>query len=181
MEPGNSNLRPIVQAILEEYALPLHGYHGVAHWARVLENGRRLSAETGANIEIVSLFAVFHDSRRVNEGFDPYHGTRGAEFAKTLRGRLFDLVDDEFEVLHYACSAHTDEDTHPDVTIQTCWDSDRLDLGRVGIVPDRDLLCTDAAKTSTMISWAHGRASFGFVPPLVADEWGIALAERQRS
>ena len=29
----------ILQEILRGYALPLHGYHGVVHWARVLENG----------------------------------------------------------------------------------------------------------------------------------------------
>jgi uncharacterized protein len=179
MNPAATNLQPVVQEILQEYALPLHGYHGVAHWARVLENGHRLCAETGADIEVVSLFAVFHDSRRVNEGFDPHHGVRGADFAKSVRGRLFDLADDDFQLLHYACSAHTDEDTHPDVTIQTCWDSDRLDLGRVGIVPDRELLCTAAAKKSSTINWAHGRASFGFIPALVADEWGIVLAQRQ--
>ena len=28
------NLKPILQAILEDYALPLGGDHGVAHWAR---------------------------------------------------------------------------------------------------------------------------------------------------
>ena len=33
------NLKPIVHAILEEYALPWDGTHGVSHWARVLENG----------------------------------------------------------------------------------------------------------------------------------------------
>lgn len=33
------NLKPVLQAILEHYVLPLGGDHGVAHWARVLENG----------------------------------------------------------------------------------------------------------------------------------------------
>ena len=178
MEASTTNLRAIVRAILDEYALPLHGHHGVAHWARVLENARRLCPQTGADLEVVSLFAVFHDSRRLNEGFDPDHGIRGAQFAKTLRGQLFELSDDDFQLLHCACSGHTDEETHPDVTVRTCWDSDRLDLGRVGIVPHPDLLCTDEARTSTMINWAHGRASFGFIPPLVADEWGIDLAQR---
>ena len=45
------NLRLIVHAILEEYALPREGDHGVAHWARVLENGLRLARTTGANVE----------------------------------------------------------------------------------------------------------------------------------
>jgi uncharacterized protein len=170
------NLRPILHAILEEYSLPLNGDHGVAHWARVLENGRRLTPLTGANLEVVSLFAVFHDSKRVSEDEDPEHGTRGAEFATMLRGRLFDLSDDDFRRLHRACSGHTHERTHPDLTIQTCWDADRLDLGRVGIVPHRDLLCTSAACDPRMIDWAHGRASFEIVPALVAEEWAIDLS-----
>ena len=33
------DLRPLLDAILSEYTLPLGGDHGVAHWARVLENG----------------------------------------------------------------------------------------------------------------------------------------------
>ena len=83
------NLRPILQAILEGYTLPVNGYHGVSHWARVLENGLRLCEETGANVEVVSLFAVFHDSKRVNESIDPDHGQRGADFAAEHRGQLF--------------------------------------------------------------------------------------------
>jgi uncharacterized protein len=39
------NLKPIVHAILKEYALPWDGIHGVAHWARVLENGLRLAEQ----------------------------------------------------------------------------------------------------------------------------------------
>src|SRR5262249_13184771 len=68
------NIPLILHAILEDYALPWGGDHGVAHWARVLENGLRLAWETGANIEVVSLFAILHDSRRLNECSDPDHG-----------------------------------------------------------------------------------------------------------
>lgn len=168
-------LRQIVQVIIEEYALPLHGYHGVAHWARVLENGRRLCEETGANIEVVSLFAVFHDSRRVNEGHDPDHARRGAELAAAFRGQHFDLAGREFKLLERACEGHTHELTHPNVTIQTCWDADRLDLGRVGIVPHPSRLCTAAANQKTTIDWSHGRAAFGIVPDFVNSEWGILL------
>jgi uncharacterized protein len=74
-------LKPIVHAILLEYALPWAGTHGVGHWARVLENGLRLAELTGAIAEVVQLFAIFHDSRRVNEDFDLAHGQRGAELA----------------------------------------------------------------------------------------------------
>ena len=174
------NLSLILHAILEDYALSWDGHHGIAHWARVLENGLRLVRETGANIEVVRLFAILHDSRRVNAGSDPDHGPRAAEFASSLRGRLFDLPEPEFRLLHRACAGHTHERTHPDVTIQTCWDADRLDLGRVGITPHPSWLCTEAAKRPETIKWADGRASFRVVPNFVWDEWGIDL-ERNRT
>ena len=165
----------ILHAVLVDYALPWAGDHGLVHWARVFENGLRLARETGANVEVVQLFALLHDSRRVNEATDPDHGPRAAEFARTLRGRLFDLPDHEFRLLHRACAGHTHERTHPDVTVQTCWDADRLDLGRVGITPDPSWLCTEAAKRPETINWADGRASFRVVPEFVREEWGIDL------
>ena len=174
-----SSIPIIVHAVLEGYALPWGGDHGVAHWARVLENGLRLAEETGADAEVVTLFAVLHDSRRVNEATDPEHGPRAAELARSLRGHLFDLPDREFRLLHRACAGHTHERTHPDVTIRTCWDADRLDLGRVGITPHPSRLCTEAARRPEMIRWADGRASFGVVPEFVKEEWGIDL-ERER-
>ncbi len=97
------NLKLIIHRILEDYALPIHGDHGVSHWARVLENGRRLSEMTGASLTVVSLFALFHDSRRVNECTDDDHGLRGAEFAAELRGQVFDVSDQEFHLLYRAC------------------------------------------------------------------------------
>ena len=140
-----------------------------------MENGQRLSEETGANVDIVSLFAVFHDSQRRNESSDPGQGQCGANFAARLRGHVFDLSDQDFDLLYQACAGHTDELTHADITIQTCWDSDLLDLGRVGVKPHASLLCTDLAKTNRMIQWADGKASFGVVPELVIDDWGIEL------
>jgi uncharacterized protein len=67
----------ILAAILNEYALPFHGNHGVVHWARVLENGLRIAEDTGADREVVALFALFHDARRVDENRDDDHGLRG--------------------------------------------------------------------------------------------------------
>ena len=165
----------ILRAVLEDYALPWSGHHGIAHWARVLENGLRLAGETGAVVEVVQMFAVLHDSRRANEHTDPEHGPRAAEFATSLRGRLIDLSDHEFRLLHRACAGHTHERTHPDVTIQTCWDADRLDLGRVGITPDPRYLCTEVARRPATIKWADGRATFRVIPEFVRDEWGIDL------
>jgi uncharacterized protein len=171
------DLKPLVHAILEDYALPWHGTHGVGHWARVLENGLRLAVGTDAKVEVVQLFAIFHDSRRINEVTDHGHGCRGAELAAELRGSLFDLLDADFELLQYACAAHTDGMIEADITVQVCWDSDRLDLGRVGIIPAPNRLCTPAAKTWEIIKWADGRAAFEVVPELVKAECGIDLGD----
>jgi uncharacterized protein len=166
-----STVTLVLKSVLEEYALPWNGIHGVVHWARVLENGLVLAEKTGANIEVVKLFAVLHDSRRLNDGHDPDHGPRAAQLAHNISGRLIDLPDHEFGLLCRACEGHTHERTHPDITIQTCWDADRLDLGRVGITPHPTRLCTEVAKMPTMIEWAHQRALSDYVPSFVEDEW----------
>jgi uncharacterized protein len=169
------NLKPLVHRILGEYPLRWDGPHGVGHWARVLENGLRLAETTGAKVEVVQLFAVFHDARRVSDGGDGDHGRRGAEFAAELRGDLFKLPDADFDLLYEACGAHSDGLIEGDITIQTCWDADRLDLGRVGMIPAPKLLCTPPAKTWEMIQWADGRAGFEVVPDFVKADWGIDL------
>ncbi len=169
------NLKPLVHRILEDYSLPRDGTHGVSHWARVLENGLRLAKITGANPEVVQLFALFHDSRRVNELTDSGHGQRGADLATQLRGQWFDLSDADFQTLYFACAHHTEGKTEGEITIQTCWDADRLDLGRVGTMLERTRLCTQAAKSQEIMSWADDRASIEMIPDLVAREWGIHL------
>jgi uncharacterized protein len=172
------NLRLIVGTVLADYSLPWDGEHGIAHWARVLENGLRLAEETGASIEVVQLFAVLHECRRHNEGLDPDHGRRAAELARSLRGEIFELSDREFRILHRACAGHTHERIHPDETIQTCWDADRLDLGRVGITPSPYFLNTATAKRPEILRWADERATTGVIPDLVKNEWHLDLQEQ---
>jgi uncharacterized protein len=162
----------IMSEILRGYSLPLYGFHGVVHWARVWENGLRLSDATGADREVVSLFALFHDSRRKNEHRDDGHGLRGAEFARSLRGRLIHLDDARFELLFEACRLHTDGHTTSDTTMAACWDADRLDLGRVCITPRPDRLCSDAARG--LLSWADERAIADYVPGNILMALGIS-------
>jgi uncharacterized protein len=161
----------LIKAIRHGYSLEWRGIHGVAHWARVLENGLRLASLTGARLQVVRLFAVFHDSRRLNEGHDPDHGRRGADFAAKLRGALFQLPDEEFELLRIACADHTGRGTVGDVTVQTCWDADRLDLGRVRIRPQPKYLCTNAARDPDILSWAYQRSIANVVPKNLINEW----------
>ena len=130
-------------------------------------------------MELVTLFALFHDARRINEDHDPGHGHRGADLARKLRGEFYDLSDDRFDLLVEACSRHTDGRTDGDVTVQTCWDADRLDLGRVGVRPWPERLCTDTAKDPDMIDWAHRRAVDGVIAGVVRSLWdGLTDATR---
>lgn len=167
--------RGIMEAILAGYRLDPEGAHGPRHWARVLANGLRLAKTTGADTDVVTLFAMFHDSRRENEFDDPQHGLRGATLARDLRGELFELDDARFELLYAACRWHTDSIGLTDLTIHTCWDADRLDLPRVGITVDPGKLKTAAARK--MIRETTKRAEANHGPAAILRRWGVGLGQ----
>jgi uncharacterized protein len=121
--------------------------HGLHHWRRVEQNGLRLAKATAdADIVVVRLFAVFHDSERVNEYTDPEHGLRAAELMRCLHGNGFRLSDEQLSTLFDACARHEEGDVTDDPTVGCCWDADRLDLPRVGIEPHRDFMSTEVGK-----------------------------------
>jgi uncharacterized protein len=140
------NYDAIWKWVTARFSLPPTSDHGPSHWRRVEKNGLKLAHKTGARVDVVKLFAVFHDSKRLNEFNDPQHGPRGADFARQIRGELFEIDDAGFELLHAACSVHTELFNSPDVTIGTCLDADRLDLGRVGIMPHPKFMSTAYGK-----------------------------------
>jgi len=163
-------LAPLIKVILDQYRLPPEGTHGVSHWARVYENGQRLAALSGADADVVALFAIFHDACRVNESHDDGHGLRGAILAEQMRNDI-PLADPSFELLLEACRWHTDGILFADTTVQTCWDADRLDLPRVGIPIHKSRLCTPEARTDNCIVWATRRAEERISPSFVAQFW----------
>lgn len=140
------NWADLWRRVSEQFALGLDSIHGPAHWRRVERNALLLATRTGADITVVRLFAVFHDSRRHNENHDPQHGERGAALAAQMRGQHFELEDEAFAKLIHACTWHTHEPQHADATIGTCFDADRLDLGRVGIIPSAKFMSTEFAR-----------------------------------
>lgn len=148
----------LVRHLRETFALDWHGFHGAAHWSRVRVNGLTLSTLNGANAHVVELFALLHDSGRLSEGRDSHHGARGAANAHKLRGRFFEASDQEMQLLERACIEHSDGHLVADLTVQTCWDADRLDLARVGITPDPRYLCTHAAKQVEVLEAAIERS-----------------------
>jgi len=148
----------LLGTVRREFALSLDGVHGESHWARVRENGLRLAKETGADAQIVELFAYLHDVKRLNDGWDPEHGLRSAAFVNTLPRSLVPLSIDGLALLTFACTHHSDGLTEADITVQTCWDADRLDLGRVYIEPDPRRMCTPAARDPALMEWAFERS-----------------------
>ncbi len=83
--------KTLIQTIVKQSILPQHSVHGISHWARVFKNGCTLARLNNAKIEVVQLFAVFHDAKRDNDDKDFEHGQHSAEYAASLRGTLFNL------------------------------------------------------------------------------------------
>lgn len=141
-----------------EFRLDWDGIHGAPHWSRVRHNGLLLAEHTGANTRVVEYFAFIHDLGRESDNYDPEHGIRAAAIAESIAGDLIDVCGYELELLKEACCGHSDGHIVADVTMMTCWDADRLDLGRVGIRPDPKRLCNDAAKYPGFLLAAYERS-----------------------
>ena len=150
-----------VEHCCEAYQMDHNGYHGFYHWMRVLYNGRMLADMENANIRVVELFCLLHDTQRRNERRDPSHGRRAARYARSLRGVWIDISDEEMDLLTEALKYHSDGYTEADITVQVCWDADRLDLGRVGIKPAPHRLCTASAKSVDVLEAAYERSVEG--------------------
>ncbi len=104
---------------------------------------------------VVLLFALFHDCQRENEHGDRGHGSRGGALARELLADRPEVVTSEqLEIIVDACNRHTGARRTSDPTLGVCWDSDRLNLWRVGIRPHPFGLSTAAAKDPEMIAWA---------------------------
>ena len=54
-----------------------------------------------------------------------------------------DFTDEDVSLLERACRYHTTELRTGNPTIDVCFDADRLDLGRVGIVPNPKRMATE--------------------------------------
>jgi uncharacterized protein len=156
-----TDFQQVVRAARQRFVLDLHGIHGVPHWQRVRENGQRIAKHSGANRLVVDLFAYLHDCCREDDRSDPGHGERAADFTASLRGTLIQLTEEDFALLHEAIRDHELGLTKGDMTVLTCWDADRLDLGRVRRRPNPVYLCTEYARRKDTIEWAYKRSRRG--------------------
>lgn len=105
--------------------------HGVEHWDRVARFGQLLYQE-GADLDVILAFAYLHDSERMNNGRDINHGKRASRLIDTIRHtKLQNMTDEQIAKLKKACELHTIAHRTGDLTIDICFDADRMDLLRV--------------------------------------------------
>ena len=80
----------------------------------------------------------------MNDWADLEHGVRAADMIPTIRNTILkDFTDEEVALLEKACRYHTTEHHTGIPTVDVCFDADRLDLGRVGIVPNPKRMATE--------------------------------------
>ena len=155
--------QPYLDFLASRFKLSHNGFHGLEHWLRVLINGRLISNVTGADPEVVEHFALLHDVMREDENDDMYHGSRSASLVQALAGDWIHLKQHQLEQLIEACRYQSMGRLTHDVTVQACWDADRLDLGRVGTKPNPTYLGTKIARDPAFLEAAYKRSLKRFV------------------
>jgi uncharacterized protein len=138
--------------------------HGPTHWARVHMFAKALLTREQVPADAqtcVVLFAWLHDLAREDDEGTRTHAVDGAaQVDRILPAIGEDLSPDQREVVRGAINYHSDGMVAREaveaglfahvawpadvviLAVGCCWDADRLDLPRVGIVPDPSLMST---------------------------------------
>ena len=112
--------------------------HGELHWRAVSQAGIEIAKLNGGRTEIAMAFGLIHDSQRLCDDWDPEHGLRAAKWASKSK-RLLDLIGkDGRDIVAAAARDHEKGKVTQDRNIGTCWDADRINLWRVGLMPHAD-------------------------------------------
>ena len=72
----------------------LNSIHGPNHWESVEKNGLEIGELVGADIAVVKLFAIYHDSCRLNDYDDAQHGPRASDMLLQEHNNLFSIEED---------------------------------------------------------------------------------------
>ena len=142
-----ADLAAEAESLATHIALASH-LHGPKHWRAVARTGAViLNHAPHAHARSIFVFAALHDTQRHNDRYDPDHGNRAAAI---LEARIdHGLNDVQLDRVIYALRNHSGGDgppQHSDPTIGACWDSDRLTLDRVRIVPSEGYISTPAVR-----------------------------------
>ncbi len=133
--------------------------HGPAHWQSVYRFGKMLYP--GIDKGVLFYFSVFHDFFKSNDFADKSHGKKALTAMPLIKENLKIWNKDkkahnsQIEQLAFAFENHdcTIQEyaslTNPlkdNKNVRACLDADKLDLGRVGIIPESKHLLTEEAK-----------------------------------
>jgi uncharacterized protein len=142
------NNKSLLALITDDLQIDYKGEHGLTHWQDVYRNTQILAKHYDIESDVFELFALLHDSKRENEYDDPAHGLRASVFVhELLRDGIISLSKEDSDRLILACKYHNSYFKTDDLIVQICLDSDKLDLGRVGIRIDTDYLLSDYARS----------------------------------
>lgn len=145
----------LTKFLRHHFALDWNGIHGASHWARVSRYARYLAQGTSADTEVLSLFALLHDSCRESDQRDPEHGARAARLAREINGHLYRITPQQEARLATAIQGHSRGELSNDTTLQICWDADRLDLGRLGVQVRAEKIATERALALIAQPWPY--------------------------
>ena len=82
-------------------------------------------------------------------------------YAESMNHNHYSLTGSQLDKLCHAIRHHSGGRVHPDETVQSCWDGDRLDLGRVGITPSPLYMSDHAAKhIKKAYAWSRSVSSY---------------------
>lgn len=132
----------------EQFIMDQYSIHGFDHWEAVHDNGMLLGMQPGVDLIVVKLFSYLHDCKRIDDGYDEFHGERAAHFVEWLRSHAYltFINEKQYTELYHACFYHNKAEVSNNLTIGACYDSDRLELIRCGTVPKPEFMSTFLGK-----------------------------------
>ncbi len=151
-EPAYDQLRAHATSI---FACGHDSVHGPGHWRNVEDSFLLIASAAGADVVVGRLFAILHDCCRVDDDSDLDHGPRAAKLIRSLPGTMHHLDPARLNLLVLVVQHHTDGEISNDPTVGACWDADRLDLGRVGIIPSPAYMSTQAGREIATLGSKH--------------------------
>lgn len=140
------------------------GIHGIAHETRVLIISQIIhKGLSDTDLEIsgndLGWAAALHDTQRIDDDVDIFHGERSAVFTQNIFSEIHKLLPENIkgniENISYLCRFHVPPDnTCPKMTdsLKAFKDADALDRWRIGDL-DEDFLRLDISRKLTEISY----------------------------
>lgn len=137
--------------------------HGIPHWKEVAALGAAIATKEKVDPLVAQAFGILHDCCRMEDGEEPEHGPRAANWIMSHREIKKLLGRERALIVADACEVHTLPFANSNTAIGSCLDADRLTLYRVGRSPKPILLSTasarDFANSQTGIL-SHGKPGF---------------------